>query len=316
MLKIPLACFGTKNFEPLLIRFCSSLDSRYQVEYHPIDALIDPRQGGGRDIWLKKVDILLNTIKSNSNSPYIIMADIDIQIYDKFFDEIDELVRKTDMLFQQENDHTDVNIGIIACKTTKNIISFWESVNDRIINSNRWDQKVVNDLIFELAVGKYMGPKLEIGVLPRKFWNWSSGRATSDIVCHHSNCTSVLEEKWRQMDLIQEALGKKSVFPHFNPNDLNGEWQMIRLGDKEPNTISLFSDGSVSGTHEHENERKWKLANSVFQFYDQNDRLSGYADTYYKDEHNNKELLVGKFMDFNNINFYKQPFLFALYRDF
>ncbi|OHZ00468.1 hypothetical protein BC443_15935 [Salinicola sp. MIT1003] len=286
------------------------------MSYHSIDADIKKSPGGGVDIWVKKINLMLNAIDKYKNNEYFIMADIDIQCFDGFFEEIERSIKDKDMVFQQENDFQGVNIGIIACRPNSKVKAFWELIKKRVIDVGRWDQAIVNDVLFGFSVGRFKDHGLAVGVLDRKLWNWSSGRIDLDVVCHHANCVSDIASKWTQMDLVQKIMGISREMPDiFDERTFLGVWDLLILGNKESFKVEFGVSGSVK-RHRHPNEKYWEYSQQrkALYFLDLRKRVSAAFTHYYYDPHFNRHLLAGEFLHFGTMEFYKSPQKIALYK--
>lgn len=312
--RVPLICFGTANFEPLYIRFAASLDDRFDVHYSLIDAVIAKNPGGGKGIWVNKLDLLLAALDKHSSSSLVVIADIDIQFFAGHFDALVAEAMVNDLTFQQENDNCEVNIGIIAMKPTAGVRKFWRAVRQRVIASGQWDQKVVNDFIFSMALGRDSAPTgVKIGVFSREFWNWSSGRVPKMPYCHHANYTSDLHEKWRQLDVVDEMLGNDRSFSEAEPAQFLGEWKYIALGDSRAGVLVVHSSGDLEWEGGNV-DRKWLLQPNRLVLLDENGRRSSVISKRYRASRDSREMYVGFHAHFINPEFWKNPKIICLYR--
>lgn len=312
--RVPLVCFGTANFEPLYIRFAASVDERFDIQYSGIDAVISKNPGGGKGIWVHKLDLLLAALDKYASSPLVAMADIDIQFFAGHFEAFVEQAMTNDLTFQQENDNCEVNIGIIAMKPTEGVREFWRMVRRRVISSGHWDQKVVNDFIFAMALGRDFAPKdVKIGVFSREFWNWSSGRVPNKPYCHHSNFTSDLHEKWRQLDVVDDILGNDHSFTEAKRETFLGEWNTITLGAAKPEKMVFLPDGNLQWDS-NSFDLKWDVQPNRVVLFDERDRRTSVLSKRYKSRHDERTLYVGIHAHFINPEFWKNPKIIAIYR--
>ncbi|MCC5778460.1 hypothetical protein H7H48_05315 [Nitratireductor sp. B36] len=312
-MRVPVVCFGTRNFAPLLHRMGATLDERFLIDYTGIDAIIDENPGGGKNIWLSKIDLLLSSIKKYEKEPFFFMLDIDIQFFPGHFEVLAQSMSEHDLVFQQETDKEGVNIGVIGLRPSKAVIQFWEEVRKRVLETGEWDQKVVNDLFAESKATRSIFSKFpRIGVLPRSIWNWSSGRIPEQLFCHHANCTSALDEKWRQMDVVEQLLGfTRPVGQQFSPV---GNWTSITLNESSLQKAWFAADGSCA-LGENSPEAFWKVEGSSLVLFDKNRRRTGVLTRHYYDPHHNVVLLSGFHARFNHGEFWMRPALFCIYRE-
>jgi hypothetical protein len=104
-----------------------------------------------------------------------------------------------DICFQKESEHSGINIGFISIFCNETTLQFWEKVYTIICNTNRWDQEIVNNLI-------YNNYNIKWDVFPSSIWNWSQGYFNKDIILHHANCVVSAESKIQQINYIKKLM--------------------------------------------------------------------------------------------------------------
>jgi hypothetical protein len=154
--------------------------------------------GSGVDIWKYKTEMIIDAIKENPND-IIIISDIDIFFYKPVIPIILEKMTNNDICFQKESELSGINIGFISIFCNETTLQFWEKVYTIICNTNRWDQEIVNNLI-------YNNYNIKWDVFPSSIWNWSQGNFNKDIILHHANCVVSAESKIQQINYIKKLM--------------------------------------------------------------------------------------------------------------
>jgi len=65
---------------------------------------------------------------------------------------INMYMKDKEMVLQKEHTSSGANIGFMAILCNPNTLSFWTIVLQIINKTNRWDQEIVNDLIFIMLI--------------------------------------------------------------------------------------------------------------------------------------------------------------------
>ena len=156
------------------------------------------KPGSGVDIWKYKTEMIIDAIKENPND-IIIISDIDIFFYKPVIPIILEKMTNNDICFQKESELSGINIGFISIFCNETTLQFWEKVYTIICNTNRWDQEIVNNLI-------YNNYNIKWDVFPSSIWNWSQGNFNKDIILHHANCVVSAESKIQQINYIKKLM--------------------------------------------------------------------------------------------------------------
>lgn len=154
---------------------------------------------GYKQLIVERVEKLIQILKSNRMDEFFIMSDIDIQFFGSIKDIIDQTIKfDLDMVFQSETPKdTIVNCGFMLIKTTEETIRFWEDILNKLLTYPKTlfihDQNVANNILKE-------DPNIiKWGRFDSRIWAWSYGNITKNILLHHANCSSGLEDKKKQL---------------------------------------------------------------------------------------------------------------------
>lgn len=193
--QIKLYTFYSNDFLPLKKRFSRTLKDNFDVEYIFFDKKeVGYGTGGGYTTWIYKTELLIKLIEENI-SKIIVFSDIDIQFFKKTEKIIEECLIENDIVFQGENKFKEANIGFIACRCNNEVLGFWKEVLVIVSEKKRWDQQVVNDLLFS-------GYSIKWGYFPDSIWNWHMSPCWKSIVLHHSIGAGDLKLKLFQMKIV------------------------------------------------------------------------------------------------------------------
>jgi hypothetical protein len=187
------------NFE---LSFKDDFDKQYQfIENINIDR---KKAGSGIDIWKYKTEMIINAIKSNLND-IIVISDIDIIFYKPVIPTILKYMINNDICFQRENKGPDINIGFMSIYCNKVTLQFWITVYETICNTNKWDQEIVNDII-------YNNYDIRWKLFPFSIWASTNGNnnLNKDIILHHANGVSKKEDKLRRLHYVSSIINKKN----------------------------------------------------------------------------------------------------------
>jgi hypothetical protein len=193
--------FSDNSFLEMKQHFESSFKDDFSKQYTLLENInIDRNKpGSGVDIWKYKTEMIINAIKENVNE-IILISDIDIVFYKPVIPTILESMVNKDICFQKEIPHHGINIGFISIHCNATTLHFWNTVYDILCKSNRWDQEIVNDLIYNHNYN------IKWALFPSSIWNWSQGNLNKDIILHHANCASSKEDKFAQMRFVYEFI--------------------------------------------------------------------------------------------------------------
>jgi hypothetical protein len=132
----------------------------------------------------------------------IIISDIDIVFYKPVIPIVSECMVNTDICFQKETRNSGINIGFISIYCNDTTLHFWNKVYEILSTTNRWDQEIVNDLIYNKKFN------IKWNLFPSSIWNWSQGNLNKHIVLHHANCASIEEEKLKQIKYVSDFINE------------------------------------------------------------------------------------------------------------
>jgi len=196
--------FSDESFLDMKNKFEYSFKDNFEKKFKYLDNVnLDRNQpGSGIDIWKYKTSMIINAIKENKND-IILVSDIDIIFYRPVEKIIEQCMINTDCCFQKETSTSGINIGFISIRCNESMLYFWNIVNEKVCNTNVWDQEIVNDLIYNKK------EKIRWGLFPSSVWNWSQGDLNKSIILHHANCVSKKEEKYEQMEYVYNYINNE-----------------------------------------------------------------------------------------------------------
>ena len=191
--------FSDNSFLDMKENFELSFKDTFINEYKLFENINIDKNKPRIDIWKYKTEMIIDAIKENLND-IIIISDIDIVFYKPVIPIVLESMVNNDICFQKETQHSGINIGFISIYCNETTIQFWNKVYEILCNSDRWDQEIINDLIYN---GNY---NIKWNLFPSSIWNWSQGDLNKDIVLHHANCVSSKEDKFEQINYVSEFI--------------------------------------------------------------------------------------------------------------
>jgi len=193
--------FSDDTFLDMKTRFELSFKEEFDKRFKLVKNInIDrTKPGSGVDIWKFKTEMIIDAIKQNIDD-IIIISDIDIIFYKPVIPIILENMINNDICFQKERHDSGINIGFISIVCNQTTLQFWNEVYEIVCTSNRWDQEIVNDMIYNR---KY---NIKWKLFPSSIWNWSQGNLNKDIILHHANCASTKEDKFKQIEYVNNFI--------------------------------------------------------------------------------------------------------------
>jgi hypothetical protein len=193
--------FSDDTFLDMKTRFELSFKEEFDKRFKLVKNInIDrTKPGSGVDIWKFKTEMIIDAIKQNIDD-IIIISDIDIIFYKPVIPIILENMINNDICFQKERHDSGINIGFISIVCNQTTLQFWNEVYEILCTSNRWDQEIVNDMIYNR---KY---NIKWKLFPSSIWNWSQGNLNKDIILHHANCVSTKEDKFKQIEYVSNFI--------------------------------------------------------------------------------------------------------------
>jgi hypothetical protein len=178
--------------------FETSFKDIFEKKFYLIQNKLDmdfTKQACGVDIWKFKIEMILYAIEENYNE-IIVISDVDILFYKPVIPIIEESMIGYEMCFQKEWPEKGINIGFISIYCNENTLDFWKTVYQEVVDSNKWDQEVVNHLLYN------EGFDISWNLFPSTIWNWSQGKLDKNIALHHANCALSKHNKIEQMKYV------------------------------------------------------------------------------------------------------------------
>lgn len=199
--------FSDKTFLEMKAKFELSFKDAFDKQFKYLENLnIDRNKpGSGVDVWKYKTEMIIDAIKENKNE-IIIISDIDIIFYKPVIPIIIENMIDSDICFQKETENSGINIGFISIYCNETTLQFWNKIYEILCSSNRWDQEIVNDMIYNHNYN------IKWKLFPSSIWNWSQGNLNREIILHHANCESSKEGKFKQMDFVTRFIKGQLVY--------------------------------------------------------------------------------------------------------
>lgn len=204
--------FYNDSFFKMKQNFEDSFKDDFDRQVYKLDKNTNNKAGGGGNVWDFKTNMIVNAIQENDGE-IILVSDIDIIFYQPVVDKIQELMKQKDILFQSEWLDRFVNIGFIAIRCCQKTLRFWEIVRNQIFLYKSWDQRVVNELLYDFTFNMENRFEMRWGRLPISFWarslSGSKLNVPNDIYLHHANGVSSMDGKFEQFDLVKNKLNEK-----------------------------------------------------------------------------------------------------------
>ncbi len=166
--------------------------------------------GGGIDIWKLRVNNILNIIKENMNNTPFIFSDIDIVFYKPIIPILNELIEVNDILFLRElfdgihlPNGGNINFGFNIIRSNEKTYKFFNDVLKKVIETNEWEQKIINNLLY--SKNDY---ELKWSLLPTTFLSTSVGlnNITKDTVLYHANCAVTKDSKYYLINQVNKLI--------------------------------------------------------------------------------------------------------------
>ena len=144
-----------------------------------------------------KIPFLVYAIQENLGNVFV-FSDCDVQFFGPILNEISKEMEGFDLAFQNENGSCCT--GFFACRGSQEVHDFFRKVYEEIPLYGG-DQKTVNELLPQY-------PHLKIKKLSSRFWTHAGKdyEAPKDILVHHANCTTGIENKIRLLDKIKNQV--------------------------------------------------------------------------------------------------------------
>jgi hypothetical protein len=226
--KIKIYSFYTPSHTLLVDTFfLPSVPADCQVKlslYEQISPHGDFMEPGWNETMLFKIETIIKGIEENWGG-FFIHADVDIQFFGPLTKIIALAIKNYDMLIQKDSPQGTLCAGFFVCKGNAKTLSLWKEIRAKLRDKEYLqndpytnDQEELNELLF------YSNPyELKWDYLPDSFFgaglftgtHWYKGDQLSlpkDIVMHHANYTSGIENKMAQLAYVKEQVYKDVTF--------------------------------------------------------------------------------------------------------
>ena len=188
---------------------------------------------------LIKVDAILNSLleaKNNSNE-YILFTDIDIIVKPGVYTLLEKYIEdKYDIVFLKEK--SILNIGFMLLRVNDSVVTFWQSIREKMLNKGGLDQEYVNELIHTFT-GKYTG--FDEGLVTcNNIWDGSSNFLVMQLLC------SCLGKEFNMAEKIFNAAQYTNIesYMKFVPKDIipfiYKFQELLYRSHKEAKTAGIF----------------------------------------------------------------------------
>ncbi|GBQ42718.1 hypothetical protein AA18890_1643 [Komagataeibacter europaeus LMG 18890] len=279
--------------------------------------------GGGRNLWLKKVQLLIEASEVNNENPdrVEIFSDVDISIYRSPIEQTLYLMKNYDILFQREwgRGSQQVNIGFIALKKNNAVKYFWQAVYERVEKDDIWDQKAVNDLLEDETIIKQLG--LKVGRFPETFWALSIGNLPEgDCVLHHANCATSMVHKWLQLNVYRPLFESspdrtKAAFQTICQYLFDRVWTVGEMNRRSAlGQIKISSDLTVSCI-KGKMDFSMLIKDNVIIIRGEGEKIKCILDDFYIDRQRSRMLCVGNCCPENYLSSPLKINFFYMYAD-
>lgn len=167
---------------------------------------------GFTTMMLKKVELIERAIQENWNEIFV-YADIDIQFFAPFADQVRVLMKNQDMLAQKNDPHNELCAGFLIIRGNKATADFWRKVRAWMVSHNLEfdDQTALNNF------AKARRRTVSWAYLPDTFFGggrftgrvWNPGDdlyVPSGIIMHHANYVIGVANKIAQMEYVRNVV--------------------------------------------------------------------------------------------------------------
>lgn len=183
------------------------------VQLSPSGEFMSP---GFTEMMLKKVELIERAIQENWGDVFV-YADIDIQFFGPFADQVRGLMKNYDLLAQKNDPKNELCAGFMVIRGNHCMANFWRDVRMYMLEHDLSfdDQTGLNDLI------KKRRPKKRWAFLPDSFFGggrftgtvWTPGMdlyVPQDIIIHHANYVIGVRNKIEQMRYVRERVEERA----------------------------------------------------------------------------------------------------------
>lgn len=195
--------------------FLASVPSEFEVivddcaQLSPSGEYMSP---GFTVMMLKKVELIERAIQENWGKLFV-YADVDIQFFAPFSEQVTNLIGQHDMLIQRNDPRNELCAGFVVVRGNQAMADFWHNVKMLMLERNlSIDDQTALNLIIDS--GKY---DISWAYLPDTFFGggrftgrlWTPGMdlyVPNDIVIHHANYVKGVSNKMAQMKYVRNKV--------------------------------------------------------------------------------------------------------------
>ena len=147
----------------------------------------------------RKVELFLRACEENMDEIFV-YSDVDIQFFGKIKDELIAQLGDFDIACQNDTAHYYCS-GFFICRANKRTLNMFREM---VRNYSAEDQTTLNKHI-HLCRSKFLSPKFfTIGHLLNTAWTGQEFNINGEILMHHSNWVSGINNKIKLMELVRE----------------------------------------------------------------------------------------------------------------
>lgn len=175
---------------------------------------------------LAKTDFIIEAIKENLGNIFV-YSDVDMQFFEPVSQELKRLVQNRDIVCQKDGPGPDAPLctGFFVMHASKKNLVLWKLLK-KVVEKEKRDQTGFNRLIKKkgkYASTKFFFTRFDYQYLPIKYFGggtlsgryWNPGDdlvVPENIVLHHANYTSGVENKIAQLKYVRNVVNKRHNF--------------------------------------------------------------------------------------------------------
>lgn len=200
--KIQLFTFYNSHFNVLKDRFLETLQDTYEVTCVLGDFEANKQPvSHAVDMFIARSNMMCDAIEHNMGK-IIVVSDIDIQFFRPSEPTVRASLEGVDMVFQKGDHLRPRNMGFIGIQCNERTLAFWKLVRERIRQTGRWEEIIVNELLDEDTTVSH-------AIFPETIWTPIMASRPTDIILHHAIAAGVSpKSKLKQMKKISAMLDR------------------------------------------------------------------------------------------------------------
>lgn len=149
----------------------------------------------------RKVELFVDACRQNMGDIFV-YSDVDIQFFGPIKDVLIEELGEYDMAVQNDTAHYYCS-GFFICRANERTLAMFEAMRD---NYQSEDQTTLNRHI-HLCRSKFLSKRFfTIAHLTGTVWDGSELPIPSDILMHHANWTSGVDNKIKMMEMVKKKI--------------------------------------------------------------------------------------------------------------